>query len=30
MLQVGFGPIVTKNASLLIDTCRNIDFTSDQ
>ena len=31
MWQVAFGPIVTKNTSLLIDTCRNVDLlgTSD-
>jgi len=26
ILQLGFGPIVTKNACLLIGKCRNVDF----
>ena len=30
MLQLGFGPIVTKNACLLIGKCRNVDFSWDE
>ena len=30
MLQLGFGPIVTTNACLLIGKCRNVDFSWDE
>jgi len=30
MLQFGFGPIVTKNTSLPIDSWRNVAFSSDE
>ena len=30
MLQLGFGRVVAKNTRLLIDNCRNVDFSSDE
>jgi hypothetical protein len=30
VLQLDFGPIVTKNTCLLVDRCRNVDFSSDE